>query len=363
MGNVGRYFCVALPLLLTIASIISLLIATLAGVTHNSLHTFHIDITDLSVDTGSIKSVIDDLHIRSPTGEEAVLERASGNVTAIDLGLPTKYDVDLWGYCSFGDDGKRSCTKPKFDWAVEALNISFIEDFGTVFGVDINLPENIQNALKAFRTVTKWTEVAFVAALAVSAFALVVGIFATCSRAVSCLTWLIASLAAILVIASAGLATATASVVVGALEGTAKIWGARASVGTNFLIAVWASAAFAIAAAIFWLATVCCCKPERRQRNRGSKYQGTDQEKFLPSGAYAPIGNDNEAGYNNYSQSSFAPQYNRATPQYGQVSGYDDHSHNDRMSQYSVPEYNKPPQYSHANARSEAAYEPFTHRQ
>lgn len=139
-----------------------------------------------------------------------------------------------------------------------------------------------------------------------------VGIFSKFSRVVSCLTCLTAAIAAALVGIAAGLATAMGTVVVGTLETAARAYGVKGTVGGNFL-----------AAAFFWLFTICCCKPEHRGRG-GDKRNHGDGEKLIPSKGYAPLGNDSHM-----------------TGAYGQ------------------PYASQPPHYA---GRTNLAYEPYSHR-
>lgn len=325
--GVGRFACVALPIALTLASMVALLVATLSGVTHNNLYVFRVNVTDLSVNPASLDGIASSLAGRAADAQ-------TSNITAGNLGLADVYDVNLWGFCATGanTNGTRDCTAARFDWASTHLNATWIEEFGSAAGVRIRLPDEVKDALAAFRAVAKWTEVAFIVALVVLAVELFVGIFATCSRAASCLTWLIATATAVLVGAAAGLATAMATVVVGSVETTARFYGVRGDVGTRFLATVWLAAAFAIGAAFFWLLTICCCKPEPRARAAARRSQIDDGEKLLPTRGYAPLSNDGEMS--GAQQGQFAQPYPTA----------------------------QPPRYPGGSGRADLAYEPYSHR-
>ncbi|PNY24917.1 Uncharacterized protein TCAP_05143 [Tolypocladium capitatum] len=335
--GVGRFVCVALPILLTIASIVALLVATLSGVAHDSFYLFRVNVTGLSINPASLGNIANKVGAGVKIRADNV---QTSNITAGNLGLDNIYDVNLWGYCSTDKAGKVNCTKAQFDWASTKLNTTWLENIGSAAGVKISLPKEVKDALSVFRTVTKWTEVAFIIALVALGIELFVGIFASCSRVASCLTWLIASITAVLVGAAAGLATAMATVVIGSVESTAKYYGVKGSFDTKFLAAVWIATALAIGAAFFWLFTICCCKPERRSRSSygGNKNQSTDDEKLLPKSGYAPLSNEHEMSggiYNpNQQQSHFAAQ----------------------------PYSSQPPHYPGGPGRSDLAYEPYSHR-
>lgn len=325
--GVGRFFCVALPFALTIGSIVFLLIGSLAGVADKGLYLLRLDVTDLSISPADAEHIV-------ANKDNLIRSAKTDNITAIDLGLSKTYDISLWGYCSTDQEGNRHCKKPKFDWATIALNSSFVDDFGSAAGVDIELPKEITNALKVFSKVTKWTEVAFMAALIALGVEILLGIFANCSRIFSCFTYIVSGIATALVIAAASLATALTAIVVGAVESTAKFYGVRGKINTTFLGVIWIAVVFAIAASLFWLFTICCCKPEHRSsRSSSRKNRQSDGEKLLPKTGkgYAPLGNDHEM-----------------------TSGY--YNQNQSQSQYGAP------RYPSGAARSDLAYEPYSHR-
>ncbi|KIE01272.1 SUR7 protein, partial [Metarhizium majus ARSEF 297] len=332
--GVGRFICVGLPLALTIASIVALLIATLSGVAHNQLWMFRVDVKDMSISPADLVSITNSLGV-NPRADK------TGNITAADLGLANVYEIDLWGYCYTDSDNKRQCTKAQFDWANSALNTTYIENLGKSAGVQgFKLPDEVKGALKTFRTVAKWTEVAFIVALLALGIQLAVGIFAMCSRVASCLTWLVSGLTSILVGVAAGLSTATASIVVGAIKGSNKLYGIKADIGTRFLATVWIATAFALGAGFFWIFTICCCKPEQRRRG-GKRNLDSDDEKLIPNGgAYRPLSHNYEmtSGHNN--------------------GGY----YNPNQNQQFNGGYSSGPRHPSGHGRTDLAYEPYSHR-
>ncbi|PFH59134.1 hypothetical protein XA68_12774 [Ophiocordyceps unilateralis] len=371
---VGRFVCVAVPLVLTVAAIIAALVATLSGVTHQSLPLFSVNASGLSFNPANLVDLANSLHTRqlpkeladklppgladkippelankippeladkiTPEVADKIPQVLANNVTAGTLGIVDVMDVSLWGFCSVARDGTRECTKAQFDWASHSLNESLIDSLTAAAGLSIRLPDEVRSALQAFRTISKWTEVAFVVSLVALGIELLVGIFAGCSRVASCLTWVVASIAAVLVGIAAGLATATATIVVGTVDTSGRNLGLDATVGKRFLAAAWIAFAFAAAAALFWLFTICCCKPEHRSRagfQSVNRNRESDGEKLIPGGkGYAPVGNP----YSGEHESSGAlPQGQPGQP----------------YSQY-------PPRYPSGTARPDMAYEPYSHR-
>jgi hypothetical protein len=343
MGNLGRYVCVAVPFILALASMIALLVAGLAGVADKSLYMFQVNTTNLEISPASITNLIS---ARTPQAvgfhDPSLLDGTAGsdsgsnpgaaadtktgssttgtsgspktsNITAADLGLSNLYDIGLWGWCYTSQNGTRTCTKPEFNWAQKELNMttSNLKTLATKAGQNITLPKEITDAVEAFGTITKWTEVVFIIAVIALGIELIVGLFTSCSRIVSCITYLIAGVATVAVCTFASLATAMAVVVVGAVEASAKFYGVKADMNTKYLATVWIAAAFAIAAGFFWLFTICCCKPDHSSRSSRKRHSDDAGEKLMPVGAYQPIHEDH--GYNGgYNNRHSAPQYGYA---------------------------------------------------
>ncbi|KAK7738426.1 hypothetical protein SLS62_011404 [Diatrype stigma] len=313
--GVGRFFCVALPFILTVASILCMLIAGLTGVTNTkALYIFRIDVSNVTIDASTIATIaglddtvtnqIEQLTGRAPATADDIASgldsvAALNGLTAADLGLGKVYDISLWGYCVTWQDDSHNCTKPQYNWAEASSsseNNTLISQMQSMDGVNDTALPAVMDGLEAFEKLNKWTEVVYIIAMIGLGLELAVGLFTACSSAVSCVTWFISGIATLFVVASAVLVTVMATVAVGTIEGAASEQGAHASYNTSYLAVIWLGAAFAIAASSFWLLTICCCKPERRPYSRKGNHGET--EKFIPTGSYQPIGETHQPGYN-----------------------------------------------------------------
>lgn len=334
--GVGRFICVALPLALTIASLIALLIATLSGVVDKSLFIFSVDLSHLNLNAQNLGDIASDLGANGASGID-LKPRVEVNPSLLHLG--ESYEITLWGFCSTDSKGDVTCTKPEFDWATKRLNDSYLDNIGAVADVQINIPDDIKDALNAFKTGIKWIEIVFIIACVALGVEILLGVFAICSRAISCITWLEALLTAVLTCAAAIVTTALSVVVVGSLDSVGKEFDISASIGTKYLATVWIAAAFSIASAVTWIFTICCCKPDHYNR-KGYKHRSGDGEKLMPS-RYVSIEPDHEmTGGNYYNQESQYGYFDPNGAQYSQPSHYP----------------------SNGPARSTAAYEPYSHR-
>ncbi|OAA54986.1 integral membrane protein [Niveomyces insectorum RCEF 264] len=329
MVSVGRVCCVGLPFVLAVVSVVALLVATLAGVTDKNLYIFQVNTTGLSISPGDAASLLTGRAAAAPDvgfHDKSLLGTvASGsNITAADLGLGKLYDVSLWNYCETNQNGSRSCTKPAFDWAAKTLNNSehAVYTLASSTGVTVTIPKDVTDALHTFGTVARWTQIVFLIAFGALALEILIGLFTSCSRGVACLTFLVAGLAVVAVVAAAGLATATALVVVGALDTAAKKYGVSAHVDGGFLAAVWIAAAAAVAASFFWMFTVCCCSPDSRHRRDRSgpgpapRHLDHSDKAYGPTGQYQPLSDPAMSGGagggfygGNSGNTAYAPQY------------------------------------------------------
>lgn len=312
----------ALPFILTVASIIAALIVGLTGVTSNDLYLFRIDVTNLSIDATQLQDIVasgqsvddftDQISDKIDEAGQDVSDKASdivnrdiadvaaaldSPITASDLNLANKYDFTLWGYCVTPQDGKKNCTKAQFDWASKELDLDWVQTLTKVAELNVTIPKELDDGLNLYKTITKWTEVVFIIAIIALALELLVGLFTACSRAVSCVVWIISGFATAAIIATAILLTVTGSTVIGLVLSVSKVYGVKANFNTSFLSVLWLSVAFALGAGLFWLFSICCCKPENRPHGRS---RHSDSEKLLPNGSYAPLHDNRNSGYSGY---------------------------------------------------------------
>ncbi|KAI9640353.1 hypothetical protein NHQ30_011098 [Ciborinia camelliae] len=335
----GRFICVGLPFGLTLASLICLLIASLAGVTDKSLDLFVVNTTNLSISSSTLltlensfrKRGLGDLTIAAltPSNIESVIADATGtgsarNITASDLGLADSYKISLWGYCAVTNKNT-TCTKAKFNWAASSLNTSSVTAAASATGVNATLPSEVEKALKTFAVVSKWTQVVYIIALIATGVELFLGIFAMCSQAASCVTYMVSGFSTTAIMAASIMATVLCSVSVGAIKTTAKAYGIQASIDTHFLVITWFAVVFSVASSFFWVFTICCCAAthNNNKSSKNNRRSVNDQEKLLAQNtAYQKIDNP-ETGYVGQQQGIYHPQPHQPT----RTGAYEPYSH------------------------------------
>ncbi|KAK1783677.1 SUR7/PalI family-domain-containing protein [Copromyces sp. CBS 386.78] len=323
--GVGRVVCVALPFLLTVASLVALLVGGLGGVADKSMYMFDVNLSNFSIslaDAASLlninESAILDAGAQQLLGSDGastindmIHKREDGgitNLTAPLLGFYDIYQISLWGYCYTAHNGTHSCTKAKFNWAEDALNgtANDINSLLTLTGQNITLPKDVTDALKTYVKASKWAQIVFIIALVALVVEIVFGVFANCSRVVSCLTWLIAGIAAAAVCGFAALATGISVIVVGAVESVAGKYSAEGDFNKRFMAAIWIAVAFALASAFFWMFTICCCasKSGGGGSSRSSKRSINMENEKLIGSPYQPVGGFPGANGNGYGKPS-----------------------------------------------------------
>lgn len=360
MVSAGRVVCVALPFVLAVVSIVALLVAALAGVADKNMYMFQVNTTGTSISPSDAVNILSGrshlLGARAPdnnggiqfhdfgilrpgasnsgstggsTGEKATAGGSSTNITAADLNLGKLYDFSLWNYCETNQNGTRTCSKPEYNYAAKTLNASenSVTSLASSTGVNVDIPKDIRDAISTFGTLARWTQIVFIIAFVCLAVEIFFGLFTSCSRGISCLTFVIAGLTVVAVIGAAGLATAMSLVVVGVLEGTAKKYGVTASVNGGFLAAVWIAAAAAVAASFFWMFTVCCCAPSSRRDRSGPGPAPRFNDKH-GAGAYQPLSDPHLSTSGYYNNNAYAPQYGAPRQQGGRSDlAYEPYSH------------------------------------
>jgi hypothetical protein len=214
MGKLGRVVCIALPYLLTIGALLSL-IAVGVGSTDSSSSTtnelyflrvnislnFHkvrkvtnkpqVDLSNLTnATTSSALTHLAESAIRNDTKAKELgeaLEKADKDAEIRDF-----YDVGLWGYCtgnktSKGDFDVDHCSSRKAMFWFNPTEVWGLNETG----IDALFPETLQKGLSGYEKAAKWLFIAYVVAIISTAAELLVGIGAMFSRLGSCITTLV----------------------------------------------------------------------------------------------------------------------------------------------------------------------------
>jgi len=254
MGKAGRLACIFVPMALTLASLICIILVGLGGTnkhssTLNGLYFFKADTANITVDSSDLLSARD-------------LASEITNATDGILNLKDFYTVSLWNYCdgteanSTSKDTVDYCSPRKAQYWFNPLEVwglnSTSEEQAAV-------PKSLKDGLKTYKVVAKWMFIAYIIAFVATLVELVVGCFAIFSRWGSFITTLVSTVSSIFTLAASITATALYGTLTGTFNHALKKYGVKASMGKSMYVTTWLAVAFSCGAGLFWLISVCCC--------------------------------------------------------------------------------------------------------
>ncbi|KAF2476445.1 uncharacterized protein BDR25DRAFT_277567 [Lindgomyces ingoldianus] len=254
MGKLGRFACIFVPMALTIASLICLILVFSGQLNknmalQNDLYFFKADTKDFTENPDVLEnSNLDNVLLQALTG------------AAKSKDLKDFYQVGLWNYCEGDTDDKNKdtvtyCSPRKANFWFNPIDVWELKNTTAqqIF------PDKLKNGIDAYHKVSKWMFSAYVIAICLTAAELVVGIFAIFSRWGSLVTTIVSSAQTLFIVAAAVTSTALYGALAGTFESALKPYKIKASLGTKMLSVVWLGVAFSIASGFFWLISVCCC--------------------------------------------------------------------------------------------------------
>lgn len=286
MGKGGRLVFIALPVALSLAVVICLIIIGLGGL--NSGSSFQSSLYFFRADTSGANSGAVSIDGVDLNGQEVDAAKQIA-------GIADQYWVYMWNYCSGDAAGNIHYCSPR--------TTSFWFDPQTVWHLSGSVASHffsseLNDGLHVYQDLAKFAFICYVVAFSANAATLVVGVFAICSRWGSLATTIVASIALLFTIAYASAVTAMYAVLTGAFHTAFAEFDIDTALGVKALVVVWLACAFGIAAAVFWLISICCGSGRSRSRSRS-------QPRSEPK-AYEPI----PSPYNQpspYPPSAYAP--------------------------------------------------------
>ncbi|KAF1817087.1 hypothetical protein P152DRAFT_7836 [Eremomyces bilateralis CBS 781.70] len=272
MGKGGRFACIFLPMVATIAALICIILIFLGQQNKNdsNLSNIYYFKADTRNFTGNPLN-LDDPNLPSIPGvdiDDKFLKLL--NAAATTNKLEDIYTVGIWSYCSGPAPADGKAYKPTF-CSKRSSNFAFdpIEVWG-LNGTNIQnaFPDKLEDGLKIYRSISRWLFIAHAVAFFVTLAELIVGLFAIFSRWGSCATSIVASAASLFTVAGAITASALYGTLAGTFNTVLRPYGFDASLGKNGLVVEWLAAAFSLAAGILWVISMCCCSGQSNRREK-----------------------------------------------------------------------------------------------
>ncbi|OJJ35605.1 hypothetical protein ASPWEDRAFT_40815 [Aspergillus wentii DTO 134E9] len=283
--------------------------------TLNNLYFFRANTSDITTNSTSITD-----KIKSATGQSV---SESDFDTALDqaqkeLNIKDFYTIGLWGYCDGNITSSNSfdtthCSQAKAEFYFDPISVWNLN--GT--GLESELPDGLDKALKVYKGVSKWMFIAYIIAFVATILELVVGIFAICSRWGSCVTSLVSAVAFFFTAAASVTSTALFATLTGTFNSALKQYNIHGSMGKNIYVATWLAVAFALGASLFWTISTCCCSGRSPYNNRSdNRHKGGVTAEKAPY-TYEPLGaNGTQAPYGpyNHGDTSYAGHAGQTVP-------------------------------------------------
>ncbi|KAI9838747.1 MAG: hypothetical protein M1837_002345 [Sclerophora amabilis] len=256
MGKAARFACIFLPMAMTLASLICIIIVGVGGTNKGSkpitsLYFFKADTSELNAGAGL------DLVPGTDVDNDVLKQGLDAGKNAVDL--KDIYTVSLWNYCAGSEtEGGayevEKCSKRKTAFWFNPLEVWGLEDTPAAEA----FPKELDKGLKTYQKVSGWMFWAYVIAFVATIVEIVVGIFAVCSRWGSLATTIVSTVSSLFIFAASCTATVLFSALLGSFETYLKDYGIKGSLGKQMFVTTWLATAFSFGAGIFWLVSTCC---------------------------------------------------------------------------------------------------------
>ncbi|OCK81971.1 hypothetical protein K432DRAFT_325251 [Lepidopterella palustris CBS 459.81] len=254
MGKAGRFACIFVPMALTIASLLCLIMVFAAQISKSnnveqSLYFFKANTKNFTANPNILPNDNIDNKLLS------ALQSSASSKELKDF-----YTVGLWNYCE-GDTDAKGVSKTTYCSPRQA---SFWFNPIDVWGLSNTtaqkvFPNKLQDGLNAYHSVSKWMFAAYTIAFWLTVGEIVVGIFAIFSRWGSFVTTIVSTASSVMILAAAATSTALYSTLAATFDSVLEPYKIKASVGTKMLAVEWLAVAFSLGAGFFWLISTCCC--------------------------------------------------------------------------------------------------------
>ncbi|MCJ1406813.1 hypothetical protein MMC19_000883 [Ptychographa xylographoides] len=270
MGKAGRFVCVFIPMVLTIASLIFQIMVGLGGTNANNSYLSNIYFLQANTTAAAHNSSLINMPANNQT--DPLDKTASGKIIFENF-----YAIGLWGYCAGSGANTTSSvlavgqsTARSVDFCT-AKQLHFAFDPATVWGLNSTMANNLfdkdlQNTLTWYaQTASKWISTLYIIAVVATAVEILIGIGGLFSRLGSLFTTLASVVTSIFLWSFAILATATYVGLGGAFNVALKQYGITFYIGTTMFIYMWLAVACSLVSGIFWAFSCCCCSGRSRE--------------------------------------------------------------------------------------------------
>ena len=266
MGKAGRFACIFLPMVGTIASLVCLIVVGMGGTNKdssslNNLYFFRANTSQIQVNSSLINVPSNPVTNNIP---DVSLVNGSSSPAAAALGIKDFYHVSLWNYCS-GDFSKNStggvedhvtfCSPHQNQFWFNPVDVWHLNN--TL--ADELFSKELKAGLDTYKTVAKWMFISYVVAVVATAVEILVGFTALLSRLGSLATTIVSAVSSLFLLAFALTSTILYASLAATFNTALKNYQVHADVGKTILVWVWLAVVFSLASGFFWTISSCCC--------------------------------------------------------------------------------------------------------
>ena len=293
-GKAGRFVCIFVPMVLTIAALVFQIMIGLGGT--NPKNNYISNLYFMQADTSGA------------LGNSSLTNRpANDNTDPADktsdgkIILQPYYTISLWNYCAgAGDDVGKSALaiNQKDAKSVEFctgrqlhfwFNIKEVWGFTGKIGDEL-FSERANNVLDNYeRTSSKWISSLFILGIVATSLEILIGIGALFSRLGSLFTTISAFVTTAFLFAFALLTTLTYVGMVATFNLSLNQYKIKFKLGPTMFVYMWLSVACSLVAALFWAFSSCCCSGRHREP-RGAKATTAERTPYTYERVDGPYG-------------------------------------------------------------------------
>ncbi|KAF2664988.1 integral membrane protein-like protein [Microthyrium microscopicum] len=279
MGKLARFACIFTPMVLSLLTLICLLIVFTGGIEtkdtqFQSLYHYQIDLSEFKGKVQNNTYMVQGAKLVDNFLYPLKMSAKNGD-------LKDFYNVYLWDYCS-GNDGKLDHCSPR--QAKYFFNPIVEWNLNNTLAQEKYVPEAINKPMQAFQKGTQWLFVVYVIAFISNAAAIVIGMFAICSRLGSCITTIVACVSTFFTLAAAISSTVLFGTLVGAWKAALTPYEIQVHLGPRVFALDWLAVAFSLVATLFWSFSTCCVSGKSNKKSMPSGEKGFPASNIISTG-------------------------------------------------------------------------------
>ncbi|MCJ1336976.1 hypothetical protein MMC09_002254 [Bachmanniomyces sp. S44760] len=298
MGKAGRFACIFVPMALTLASALLLIVVGLGGTNKNTttlsnLYFMRANTSEISANATTLLNKLPNDTSHIPGAENLSSDLPSlPSLEANGTKLQEFYSLYLWNYCAGNGSMNGNDTIATAANTTDHVNYCspranhFWFDLKTVFGLndmgaDVLFGADLNKALGTYQTASGWLSTLFYLSICATFAEIICGFGAIFSRIGSVVTTIVSAISSVFILGFATLATGIYITLMGAFNTALKPYNVSASLGGSMFTVLWVAVVLSWISGFFWMISSCCCSG-RSSHPRNQGFQKTTSVERTP---------------------------------------------------------------------------------